>query len=381
MNTDDRPTRPKDKRIAMVLQGGGALGAYQVGVYQALEEHGFMPDWIAGTSIGAINGALIAGNSKENRLGRLEEFWRTVSRKDFFAAERLPDPARQAYGFWSALATVWSGQPGFFTPRPFPPFTATPTSSAETASYYDTTPLRDLLSRLVDFDLLNSNGMRYSLGTVHVKTGRLRYFDTRFDRIGAQHVLASGALPPGFPAVNVDDELFWDGGIYSNTPLEIVLDDHPRRDTLCFMVDLFNAAGPEPRSIPEVLTRQKDIQYATRSRDHIETYKKIHNLRRAVRELHARLEVQQQQDADVKSLAALGCHTTMQIVHLTYPEPAWELSSKDVDFSWSAIDERWQRGYADAMRALRDAPWEKPVPPHAGVVVYEVSPVPSDGTD
>ena len=374
MNSENHPMRPQNKRIALVLQGGGALGAYQVGVYQALQEHGFTPDWIAGTSIGAINGAIIAGNSRENCLARLEEFWRTVARQDFFSPEKLPEPARQAYGFWSAMASVWLGQPGFFTPRPIPPFTATPSSSPEGASYYDTAPLRELLGRLVDFDLLNNNGIRFSMGVVHVKTGRLRYFDSRFDRIGAQHVMASGALPPGFPAVAIDNELYWDGGVYSNTPLEVVLDDHPRRDTLCFMVDLFNAAGPAPLSIPEVLTRQKDIQYATRSREHIDTYQKIHNLRRAVRELHAKLDVALHDDPEVKSLAALGCHTTMQIVHLTYPEPKWEISSKDADFSWSAIEERWQRGYADAMRALNQAPWEQPTPPHAGVVVYEIPP-------
>ena len=339
-----RVARPSDKRITLVLQGGGALGAYQVGVFQALEEYGYTPDWIAGTSIGAINGALIAGNSAENRLPRLEQFWRTVARQDFYSPDKLPELARQAYGFWSAMAAVWTGQPGFFTPRPFPPFTPTPSVTAQSASYYDTAPLRELLLSLANFELLNNNGVRFSLGAVHVKTGRLRYFDNRFQTIGPQHVMASGALPPGFPAVEVEGELYWDGGVYSNTPLEVVLDDYPRRNTLCFMVDLFDASGPEPRSIPEVLTRQKDIQFATRSREHIQTYRKIHNLRRAVRELHAKLDEKARDDPYLQSLASLGCHTTMQIVHLTYPEPRWELSSKDADFSWAAIEDRWQQG-------------------------------------
>src|SRR5258706_4389757 len=256
------PQRPTDRRIALVLQGGGALGAYQIGVYQALHEHGFDPDWVAGTSIGAINGAIIAGNPAETRGPMLDKFWTMLSRADPLDPAKLPDLARQIYGTWSAYAAIWTGERHFFTPRAFPP--VAPVASAETASYYDTAPLKGLLESVIDFDLLNTGTVRFSLGMVHVKSGRLRYFDNRVQRIGVEHIMASGALPPGFPAVEVDGELWWDGGVYSNTPLEVVLDDYPRHDTLCFMVDLFNAVGKEPRSIPEVMALQKDNHYATR---------------------------------------------------------------------------------------------------------------------
>ncbi len=369
------PQRPTDRRIALVLQGGGALGAYQIGVYQALHEHGFDPDWVAGTSIGAINGAIIAGNPAETRGPMLDKFWTMLSRADPLDPAKLPDLARQIYGTWSAYAAIWTGERHFFTPRAFPP--VAPVASAETASYYDTAPLKGLLESVIDFDLLNTGTVRFSLGMVHVKSGRLRYFDNRFQRIGVEHIMASGALPPGFPAVEVDGELWWDGGVYSNTPLEVVLDDYPRHDTLCFMVDLFNAVGKEPRSIPEVMARQKDIQYATRSDHDIEDYAKIHTLRRAVQALHERLNHEQRANPDIRALAALGCHTTMQIVHLIYPEASWgELSTKDVDFSRARLAERRALGYRDGSRAMTAAPWEKPVPRHTGVVLYEIA-----GTD
>ncbi|MBI2313703.1 MAG: patatin-like phospholipase family protein [Betaproteobacteria bacterium] len=364
--------RPQDRRLALVLQGGGALGAYQAGVYQALEEHDLAPDWVAGTSIGAINGALIAGNAPARRLPRLREFWEAVSRPGYWPPANVPGEWRLIAGMASALQAVMTGQPGFFTPRFAPPLFVGSGDSAKNASYYDTDPLRELLSRLVDFTALNQGAIRFSLGAVHVRSGRLRYFDSRFQEIRLEHVMASGALPPGFPAVEVDGELWWDGGIYSNTPLEVVLDDYPRRSTLCFMVDLFNSVGEEPRSIPEVETRHKDITYATRSRQHIETYAKVHNLRNAVSALYDRMPDGLRDDAEVKSWAALGCRTSMEIVHLGYPDRPGELSLKDVDFSSAAIAERWGKGYRDALRAIERAPWREPVPPHVGVVVHEV---------
>ena len=364
------PARPTDCRITLVLQGGGALGAYQAGVCQALEEAGFAPDWVAGTSIGAIIGAIIAGNAPERRVSRLREFWRRVSRPDPVDPALLPEQARQLYGAWSWLSAAWSGQPGFFTPRPFPPLT--PTGTAQTASWYDTHPLHELLTELVDFERLNRQGVRFSLGAVHLRTGKLRYFDSLFQTIRVEHVMASGALPPGFPAVEVDGELWWDGGIYSNTPIEVVLDDYPRRDTLCFMIDLFSASGPEPRSIPEVMVRQKDIEFASRSRQHIENYARIHNLRRAVRALHRRMGESERADPAVHAAAGLGCHTTMRIVHFTSPAGAWELATRDADFSRATLETRQASGYRDGLRAIAAAPWEAPLPPDQGVAVYEV---------
>lgn len=362
------------QRIALVLQGGGALGAYQAGVYQALQEKGFAPDWVAGTSIGAVNAALIAGNAFEQRLDRLREFWRTVARTDLWDVSRLPRELRQAYDAGGIATTVWYGQPGMFTPRIPNPSLGFTAASAESASYYDTSPLRDTLNRMVDFDYLNQHHIRLSLGAVHVRSGRPRYFDSLFQHIGPEHILASGALPPGFPPVAVEGELYWDGGIVSNTPLEVVLDDVPRVNTLCFMVDLFNPLGPEPKSLPEVYARHKDIAYANRSERGIREYQEKHNLRRAVRALYKALPESKRNDPKLKELAELGCHTTMEVVHLSYRGKAWETATRDADFSAAAISERWGQGYQDASLALRQAAWMAPVPPHVGVVVYEHNP-------
>lgn len=372
MESKKSSKRPSDKRISLVLQGGGALGAYQAGVYQALEEYGYTPDWVAGTSIGAINGGIIAGNTAQNRRTRLEEFWRTISERDFWNAALLPDDVQSVYSFWSAAVVMLAGRPGFFTPRPFNPLAAFPLGSAETASYYDTTPLRDMLEHLIDFDRINDQTIRLSLGAVNVTTGTLRYFDSKKELIRPEHIMASGALPPGFPAVRVEGELYWDGGIYSNTPLDAILDDMPRVDNLCFMVALFNPAGPEPRSIPQVETRHKDIAYGTRAKEHIQAYSRTHNLRRALHALYDRLPDDLRKDQELRALVEQACHTTMHIVQLIYPARDWELALKDIDFSRSAIEDRWARGYRDVARMIEWCPWEKAVPPHTGVVVHNL---------
>jgi NTE family protein len=367
-------TKPTGKRIALVLQGGGALGAYQAGIYQALEEHGLAPDWIAGASIGAINGAIIAGNPVGRRLDRLHEFWHTVALPDLWGAGYLPQAGRQIHSAWSFMAAALTGRPGFFTPRWPSALHPLNGGSPETASYYDTAPLRRLLERLVDFDTLNADTLRLSVGVVNVTTAKPRYFDNRAERLGPEHIMASAALPPAFPAVRIDRELYWDGGIYSNTPLEVVLDVHPRVNTLCFMAALFNPAGPEPRSLPEVEARHKDIIYGTRFERHIETYCRLHHLRRAVMALYERLPREARRDPEVRALAELGCHTTMELVPLIYAARDWELAHKDADFSHTAIEERWAQGYRDASRALEQAPWLQPAPPLAGVVVHHIAP-------
>lgn len=358
------------ERIALVLQGGGALGAYQAGVYQALHEKGFAPDWVAGTSIGAVNAALIAGNVFDNRVARLREFWKTVARADPWDVSSLPQEWRRTYDIAGVATTMLYGLPGMFVPRIPDPSLPVLSGSATQASYYDTSPLRDTLLRLVDFNCVNQQYIRLSLGAVHVKTGQPRYFDSLFQRIGPEHVMASGALPPGFPPVPVDGELYWDGGIVSNTPLEVVLDDMPRVNTLCFMVDLFNPNGPEPVSLPEVYARHKDIAYANRSERGILQYQEKHNLRRAVRALYNALPENKRNDPKMKKLAALGCHTTMEIVHLIYAGKPWETSTRDVDFSEAAVRERWDQGYQDAAQVIERAAWLEPVPPNVGVIVY-----------
>jgi NTE family protein len=359
------------QRIALVLQGGGALGAYQAGVYQALHENGFDPDWVAGTSIGAINAAIIAGNDPGQRLARLRTFWDTVARADPWNLTGLPQAVRQAYDASGVAATMLYGLPGMFIPRIPYPWQAFSPGFADHSSYYDTAPLYQTLLRLVDFDYLNRHEVRLSLGAVHVKTGKPRYFDSLFQQIGPEHIMASGALPPSFPPVPVDGELYWDGGIVSNTPLEVVLDDVPRVNTLCFMVDLFSPAGPEPNSIAEVYARHKDISYANRSERGIREFEEKHNLRRAVRALYKALPEAESRDPELKRLAELGCRTTMEIVHLSYGGKPWETATRDADFSSLAIGERWDQGYADGLRVIARAAWLQPVPANAGVVVYD----------
>ncbi len=372
MKRTNRPGWPADKRVALVLQGGGALGAYQAGVYQALEEHGFTPDWVAGTSIGAINSTLIAGNAPDQRLARLEDFWRGVSRPERWAVSEMPAEARQFLSQMSATSAMLAGVSDFFAPKR-PVLNLLAGGSARDVSFYETTQLHNTLKRLINFEFLNEGAMRLSMSAVEVTTGRLTYFDNRNQRLGPEHVLASGALPPSFPAVEIEGKLYWDGGVYSNTPLEVVLEDEPRRDTLCFMVDLWNPVGRDPRNLAEVLTRHKDLTYASRSQQHIKSYRAIHDLRNAVRVLHDLLPKERRDDPAVAAVAALGCATTMNIVHLGYPEEDWELGYKGVDFSWPRIQDRWQRGYSDATRALKQAAWLEPVPAEIGVVVHELT--------
>ena len=366
--------RPKNTRIALVLQGGGALGAYQVGVYEALAEHGLAPDWVAGTSIGAINGAIIAGNPPQERIPRLERFWRGLAHRDpWNLALSDNTQARRLASLMSAARAVAMGEPGFFTPRLNPM-----ADGADRASFYDVSPLRDTLEQVVDFDYLNQRHVRLSVGAVSVTQGEMVYFDSSRQRLHPEHVMASGALPPGFPAVRVDDEPFWDGGLYSNTPLETVLDDAPRRDTLCFTVNLWSHSGPEPRNIPEVFGREKDIRYSARFLNEIERYREKHNLRRAVRALYQALPEAQREDDELKALAELGCYTTMNIVRLEGAEENGELGHKDIDFSWASIRERRARGYSDGERVMAHAPWLRKPPRHAGVVVHTL---PAQGDD
>ncbi|WP_050464147.1 patatin-like phospholipase family protein [Herbaspirillum autotrophicum] len=360
-------------RVALVLQGGGALGAYQAGVYQALHEHGMTPDWVVGTSIGAINAAIIAGNPREVRIERLREFWDSVSHADLLDMQQVPDSTRQLATWLTTMDTFARGVPGFFSPRPFNPFAMGLPVPPEEASFYNTEELRTTLNKYVDFDFLNSKaGIRLTVSAVKVTCGTLTKFDTALQPLNADHVMASGALPPGFAPVRVDGDLYWDGGLYSNTPLEAVLNDEPRQDTLCMMVDLWHADGPEPTTLEAVQTRQKDVTFASRSQRHIDSYLKQHQLRRIAREFYERLPAAQRTAADRKLLADLGAEATMHIVRLPYAGRDWNMASKDVNFSRGSIGWRWEQGYQDALRGIevsKGCPFQTT---DAGVVVHEL---------
>ncbi len=360
-------------QIALLLQGGGALGAFQAGVFETLYGHGFSPDWIAGTSIGAVQGALVAGHRTADPVTALKTFWEAVSDPAAWGTDHLSSLAQEMNSNLSVLASLLRGRNAFFTPRLAPPLTRLQSVGAESASYYDVTPLRKLLLRLIDFERINVGPTRLSLGAVNVETGELRYFDSRDERIGVEHVLASAALPPAFPAVRVGDHYYWDGGIYSNTPLEAILDDNPRRNTLCFAVVLFAPDGPEPRSLPEVEARRKDIVYGTRARQHIAASRRTHTLRRAIQSLYAQLPEESSRRQENQELAALGCTTHMDVVPIVYRSSQWESANKDADFSRASIRRRWQLGREHALRCLEHKPWLSTAPRHEGVTVHRIN--------
>lgn len=342
-------------QVVLVLQGGGALGAYQVGVYQALHEAGIEPDWVIGTSIGAINAALISGNRPEDRLDRLNAFWDRVERQ--WPVSGLFD--------WMGLGntlvnmnTVARGIPAFFAPNALTIGGSRAEVGVEAASYYSTQPLRETLGELVDFDYLRACQTRLTVGAVNACSGHMRYFDNRKERLGVEHVMASGALPPAFAAIRIDGEPYWDGGIYSNTPIEAVLDDKPRRDSLIFAVNVWHQTGPEPQSIWQVMGRQKDIQYASRADSHIARQKQIHRLRHVIRELHKQIPAGKQNDPKVKELASWGCGTTMHVAHLLAPRIDGEDHTKDIDFTSAGIHARRRAGYVNTLQMIERAPWK-----------------------
>ena len=349
--------RPPFERIVLLLQGGGALGAYQAGVYQALAEANLHPDWVAGISIGAINSALIAGNPPERRVEKLREFWETVSAPPFgvpyiAAIEGSDEFTHTLINQASSWGTVVGGAPGFFQPRVPPPFVY-PNGSPEALSYYDVAPLRATLERLVDFDRINDGQIRFSVGAVNVRTGNFVYFDSTTHLIGPAHVMASGSLPPGFPATEIEGEHYWDGGLVSNTPLDWVLDSRPGRDTLAFQVDLWNARGEVPRNLIEADTRQKEIRYSSRTRSATDQFKKKQMLRHAAARLLAKIPPELLQTPEAGMLALEADETVCNLIQLIYHAKTYEGNSKDYEFSRVTMEEHWRSGYNDAVHTLR----------------------------
>jgi len=355
-------------QIVLVLQGGGALGSYQAGVYQALHEAGIEPDWIIGTSIGAINASLIAGNAPQDRLSRLREFWKRMEQEPIWKFRDVFPGFNDRLAYWS---TITHGIPGFFRPNPLVHAGDAYPLGAERAGYYSTAPLEATLSELVDFDLVNRGKPRLTVGAAHVRTSQMRYFDSRDCVLGIKHILASGALPPAFPAVRIEGELYWDGGILSNTPTEVVFDDNPREDSLIFAVHLWNPHGAEPATMADVLNRHKDVQYSSRIASHIVRQQQAHRLRHVINQLAARLPEAERDSPAMRELAGYGCQTRMHVVQLLAPQLERETHTKDIDFSPVGIMQRWDAGYAHTKAALERKPWVGEFDPLSGVILHE----------
>ncbi len=361
------------EKIVLVLQGGGALGAYQAGAYEALVEFGYEPTWVAGISIGAINAALIAGNPPELRVSRLREFWDTVSSRLMGEPLVAGSNARAFFNELSATLVSATGIPGFFAPR-VPPAILMPPGSPASTSVYDTSPLRDTLTKLIDFKSLKGGPVRLSVGAVNVASGNFAYFDSADEALSAEHIMASGALPPGFPAIVIDGEAYWDGGLVSNSPLQYVLDfGGPREDMCIFQVDLFSARGQIPQTLLEVAQREKDIRFSSRTRLNTDTFRELQTLRRAARRLYEKLPDELKSDPDAQLLEGNGCDAAVTIVQLIHRKAAYETQSKDYEFSRFSVREHWEAGRNDVRRTLSHRAWKNRSKPTEGVSIFDLT--------
>ncbi len=366
-----RRARDQYDGVVLLLQGGGALGSYQAGVYEELAETPFLPDWVAGISIGAVNAALIAGNRPEHRVERLREFWDRITGTVTWSW--LPEG--EAFRDWANQLAAWSalfrGQPGFFVPRGGIPHFQPPGCPAA-LSWYDTAPLRRTLLELVDFDLLNEGPTRLSVGAVNVATGNTVYFDTRDRRLGPEHIMASGALPPGFPPVEIEGEAYWDGGLVSNTPLQYVLEAGPAPASLIFQVDLFSSRGLVPRTLAEADERAKDIRYSSRTRLVTDVYRAMHLLRCDIDLLLSRLPAEARDDPEVRRIAEAGAATRLNILHLVYRRMRHDRDYKDYEFSRNTMRDHWATGRDDLTRTLRQTAWLEPPDERTALSTHDV---------
>ena len=356
----------------LVLQGGGALGAYQAGVFESLSEVYREPSWVAGISIGAINAALIAGNPPAQRVARLREFWDLVSSGAAAPAVNTSFGGRDWLNEASATRAMLFGVPGFYAPR-VPPAPFQPRGTLAAISYYDTAPLKATLERLIDFKLLNDGPMRLSVGAVNVRSGNFEYFDTGKQRLDVRHVMASGALPPGFPPVEIDGEHYWDGGLVSNTPLQYVLDQPGTMRRVVFQVDLFAATGALPTTLNEVTEREKDIRFSSRTRLNTTNEMDRQVIAQAAQRLLAKLPPALHDDPDALALAALRCESAVDVVHLIYRSKHYESQSKDYEFSRLSMQEHWASGRADMAHTLHDPRWISRSRSASGVQVFDLT--------
>lgn len=365
------PDPDKPEKNVLVMQGGGALGAYQGGAYAALHEAGYNPDWLAGISIGSINSALIAGNAPEKRVKKLREFWDLVS-NNLQTPQLLPgDQARTLYNKMNAALVALHGVPGFFKPRNPLQF-LNPLAASQPLSLYDTEPLRDTLLELIDFDRINQGNIRLSVGAVNVKNGNFIYFDSTKIEIRPEHVMASGALPEGFPPVEIDGEWYWDGGLVSNTPLQYVIDEPHCVDMCIFQMDLFSATGRLPEDLFDVIQRKNDIRYSSRTRLNTDVFKQTqavrHTLARLLREFPDNKLLKKE---DYELLKHWSCDAAITVAHLIYRQKEYEMHSKDYEFSRLSVNEHWQAGMDDVEFMLKQDAWKNRKKPTAGVKIFD----------
>ncbi|HEX7107911.1 MAG TPA: patatin-like phospholipase family protein [Aestuariivirga sp.] len=364
---------PENEKRVLVLQGGGALGAYQAGAYEALAAAGQEPEWVAGISIGAINAALIAGNRPENRVKRLREFWKKVS-SGLQGSSFLPGHhGRSLFNETSSWLATLFGVPGFFTPRFPPPIFATPATEAA-LSFYDTAPLRATLAELIDFERLNKDGVRVSVGAVNVESGNFRFFDTLKDKLNANHFMASGALPPGFPPVVIEGQSYWDGGLVSNTPLQYVIDEARGEKNLCiFQVDLFPARGAIPKTILEAAEREKEIRFSSRTRFNTTAAQNMQRFSKAAQRLAAKLPDSLRDDPDAKILLENSCGVAVTVMHLINRPTELDSQSKDYEFSRLSVEEHWEAGRKDVEHSLAHPDWRNRETPHHGMKTFDLT--------
>jgi NTE family protein len=373
---------PRYNEIALVLQGGGALGSYQAGVYEGLTQAGVQPHWIAGVSIGALNTAIIAGNAPENRIEALRGFWNSICHPlDWFGglgAWALPgfglhDLSRKWASMWAAGRALTEGQPGFFSPR-FPlPMAGLGKKSPSAVSYYDTAALKDTLLQFADFERINDGDIRVSVGAVNVRTGNLVYFDNTRMRLEPEHFMASGALPPGFPAVEIEGEYYWDGGLVSNTPLTEVLRDAEHKDTLVFQVDLWSARGNAPGDFLDVSERAKDIQYSSRTRAITSMLADRQKHARFIKELLAHVPTEVLKADPLFRLAEKAADgSAINVVHLIYNNKPYEGHYKDYEFSLDTMKEHWESGLEDIRDSFSHRDWFEVPSREQGFVTHDV---------
>lgn len=365
--------KPSDEMNVLVLQGGGALGAYQAGAYEALASAGYLPDWVAGISIGAINGSIIAGNPPQARVEKLRVFWDTVSSGLQGALPIFEDYLRSYFNETSANLAATFGIPGFFTPRIPSPYFQPPGSTAA-LSLYDTSPLARTLADLVDFEYLNTQGPRLSVGAVEITEGNFDYFDTRKRKIGVEHIMASGALPPAFAPVQIGQRHYWDGGIVSNTPIDYVLEYEGADEDMCiFQVDVFRAKGSLPRTMGDVAEREKDIRYSSRTRFNSDHVKMMHDLGKAAKRLMDKLPEKLRNDPDAKALAKLACQENVTLAHIIRHDSGSDSGSKDYEFSRLTVMEHWETGRADVERGLRKKSWQERDRKLSGIQIFDLT--------